>query len=173
MSEPQAALHGWTAPGWEGVRDAFARNFAEGQEVGAAFSAYHRGEKVVDLWGGIADADTGRPWEEDSIVLVFSTTKGMTAVCANKLAQDGLLDVDAPVADYWPEFAQAGKERVPVVVPAVASGGPARRRRSDDVRGGDVVGSRRQRARGAGTVVGAGHRSTATTRRPTGGSSVR
>jgi CubicO group peptidase (beta-lactamase class C family) len=105
---------GWTAPGFEGVRDAFVRNFDEGNEVGAAFSAYHRGQKVVDLWGGIADEHTGRPWEEDSIVLVYSTTKGLTAVCANKLAQEGKLDVDAPVAEYWPEFAQAGKQDVPV-----------------------------------------------------------
>jgi CubicO group peptidase (beta-lactamase class C family) len=107
-------LHGWTAAGFEGVRDAFARNFAEGNEVGAAFSAYHRGRKVVDLWGGVADAATDRLWEEDTVILVFSTTKGMTAVCANKLAQEGALDVDAPVADYWPEFASAGKETVPV-----------------------------------------------------------
>jgi CubicO group peptidase (beta-lactamase class C family) len=107
-------LHGWTAPGFDGVRDAFARNFAEGQEIGAAFTAYHRGQKVVDLWGGVADAATGRPWEEDSIVLVFSTTKGMTAVCANQLAQSGALDVDAPVVEYWPEFGANGKESVPV-----------------------------------------------------------
>jgi CubicO group peptidase (beta-lactamase class C family) len=107
-------LNGWTAPGFEGVRAAFERNFAEGREHGAAFSAYQRGQKVVDLWGGIADPATGRPWEEDTIVLVFSTTKGMTAVCANKLAQEGALDVDAPVAKYWPEFAAGGKEKVPV-----------------------------------------------------------
>jgi CubicO group peptidase (beta-lactamase class C family) len=106
--------HGWTAPGFEAVRDAFDQNFAEGLEVGAAFSAYHRGQKVVDLWGGIADDATGRPWEEDAIVLVFSTTKGLTAVCANKLAQEGRLDVDAPVVQYWPEFGANGKESVPV-----------------------------------------------------------
>jgi CubicO group peptidase (beta-lactamase class C family) len=107
-------VQGWTAEGFEGVRDAFAHNFAEGKEIGAGFSAYHRGRKVADLWGGIADAATGRPWLEDTIVLVFSTTKGMTAVCANKLAQEGRLDVNAPVAHYWPEFAAGGKENVPV-----------------------------------------------------------
>ena len=80
---------GWTAPGLEGVRDAFQANFDNGTEVGAAFSGYHRGEKVVDLWGGIADQDTGAPWNEDTIILVFSTTKGMTAIIANKLAQEG------------------------------------------------------------------------------------
>ena len=106
--------HGWTAAGWEGVRDVFQANFDSGSEVGAAFSAYHRGEKVVDLWGGIADQDTGAPWNEDTLIPVFSTTKGATAICANKLAQEGKLDVEAPVVTYWPEFGQAGKETMPV-----------------------------------------------------------
>ncbi len=106
--------HGWTAPGFEGVRDAFDKNFADGAEVGAAFSAYHRGQKVVDVWGGVADQTTGRTWEEDTIIPVFSTTKGMTAICANQLAQQGRLDTDAPVATYWPEFAAAGKQDIPV-----------------------------------------------------------
>jgi CubicO group peptidase (beta-lactamase class C family) len=114
MSEQQVDVQGWTAKGFEGVRDAFARNFADGSEVGAAFSAYHRGNQVVDLWGGVADQQTGAPWNEDTIVLVYSTTKGMTAICANKLAQEGALDVDALVTEYWPEFGQAGKEAVPV-----------------------------------------------------------
>ncbi|MFN8038625.1 MAG: serine hydrolase domain-containing protein [Acidimicrobiales bacterium] len=109
-----ADTHGWTAPGFEGVRDAFDKNFADGTEVGAAFSAYHRGQKVVDVWGGIADQATGRAWEEDTIIPVFSTTKGMTAICANQLAQQGQLDTDAPVATYWPEFAAAGKQDIPV-----------------------------------------------------------
>jgi CubicO group peptidase (beta-lactamase class C family) len=107
-------IDGWTAAGFEGVRDRFEKNFADGLEVGAAFSAYHRGRQVVDLWGGIADEATGRPWVEDTLVVVFSTTKGATAVCANKLADEGRLDVNAPVAEYWPEFAQSGKERIPV-----------------------------------------------------------
>src|SRR5262249_30746694 len=114
QGELMTDVHGWTAKGFEGVKDAFARNFAEGQEIGAAFSACHRGQKVADLWGGVADDHTGRAWEEDTIVLVFSTTKGMTAICANKLAQEGALDVDAPVAQYWPEFAANGKADVPV-----------------------------------------------------------
>ena len=109
-----AETQGWTAPGWEGVRDAFDRNFDKGLEIGAAFSAYHRGEQVVDLWGGLADAKEERPWAEDTMVLVYSTTKGATATCANALADRGLLDVDAPVADYWPEFAAAGKADIPV-----------------------------------------------------------
>jgi CubicO group peptidase (beta-lactamase class C family) len=107
-------IDGWTASGFEGVRDAFDANFAAGKEVGAAFTAYHDGRKVVDLWGGVANEDTGKPWEERTMVLVFSSTKGATAVCANKLAQEGKLDVDAPVAQYWPEFAEAGKENIPV-----------------------------------------------------------
>jgi CubicO group peptidase (beta-lactamase class C family) len=107
-------IEGWVAPGFEGVRQVFQGNFDAGTEVGAAFAAYHRGQKVVDLWGGLADQRTGRAWEENALVLVYSTTKGVTAMCANRLAQQGLLDVEAPVATYWPEFAQAGKESVTV-----------------------------------------------------------
>lgn len=107
-------IAGWVAPGFEPVRDAFAANFADGSEVGAAFAVYRHGEPVVDLWGGVADAATGRPWDERTIVLVFSTTKGATAACAHLLAERGLLDLEAPVARYWPEFAAAGKEAVTV-----------------------------------------------------------
>jgi CubicO group peptidase (beta-lactamase class C family) len=107
-------IGGWTAPGFEGVRDAFAANFDQGREVGAAFGAYHRGRLVADLWGGVADPDTGRAWAEDSMVVVYSSTKGATATCAHVLAGAGALDVDAPVAAYWPEFAQAGKEAITV-----------------------------------------------------------
>ena len=113
MTDPS----GFTAPGWEPVADAFRANFAHRHEVGAAFTAYHRGEKVVDLWGGAADEQTGAPWEEDTLVLVFSTTKGATALTANLLAQRGELDIAAPVTEYWPEFAgagQPGKEAVTV-----------------------------------------------------------
>jgi CubicO group peptidase (beta-lactamase class C family) len=106
--------NGTTASGFEGVRDAFDANFAKGLEIGGSFSAYHRGEKVVDLWGGTADVATNRPWDERTLALVFSTTKGATAICANKLAQEGALDVDAPVAKYWPEFAAGGKSDIPV-----------------------------------------------------------
>ena len=107
-------IDGWTAPGFSAVADAFQANFDAGLEVGAAFAAYHRWEKVVDLWGGIADQTTGKPWEERSLVLVYSTTKGITAMCAHRLAQEGRLDVDAPVVTYWPEFGAAGKESVTV-----------------------------------------------------------
>ena len=107
-------ISGWVAPGFEAVREVFQANFDAGAEVGAAFGAYHRGQKVVDLWGGIADARTGRPWEEDTLVLVYSSTKGVVAMCANRLAQQGAIDLEAPVTTYWPEFAQAGKEKVKV-----------------------------------------------------------
>jgi CubicO group peptidase (beta-lactamase class C family) len=107
-------IDGWVAPGFENVRDQFEKNFADGLEVGAAFAAYHRGEKVVDLWGGVADERSGRAWEEDTLVVVFSTTKGATAICANRLAEEGRLDVRAPVAEHWPEFAAAGKGTIPV-----------------------------------------------------------
>ena len=107
-------IQGVVEPGYEAVRDAFAANFETHGDVGAAFSLYHRGNKVVDLWAGVADVDTGAPWKEDTLQLVFSTTKGATAVCANLLAQRGELDIDAPVATYWPEFAAAGKENIPV-----------------------------------------------------------
>jgi CubicO group peptidase (beta-lactamase class C family) len=107
-------VHGYVEPGFEGVRDAFARNFAEHGDVGAATSLYVEGRKVVDLWGGTADVATGRAYEEDTLQLVFSSTKGATAACANLLAQRGRLDLDAPVSTYWPEFAGAGKDAITV-----------------------------------------------------------
>jgi CubicO group peptidase (beta-lactamase class C family) len=107
-------IDGWTAPGFDGVRDAFRTNFDAGREVGAAFAAYHRGEKVVDLWGGVADPESERPWVEDTMVVIYSSTKGATATCAHVLADAGRLDVDAPVVEYWPEFAAAGKDAITV-----------------------------------------------------------
>src|SRR5438105_13545218 len=93
-----------------GVRDAFTAGFAAGREVGASFAAAVDGRLVVDLWGGHADAARTRPWERDTIVNVFSTTKAMTALAAHLLVERGLLDLDAPVARYWPEFAADGKD---------------------------------------------------------------
>ncbi len=107
-------IHGLCKPGYERVRDAFARNFEEHGEVGAALSLVVDGETVVDLWGGHADGARTRSWDEDTMVNTFSTTKGMTTVCALRLIEQGKLDVDAPVAKYWPEFAAAGKEDIPV-----------------------------------------------------------
>lgn len=107
-------IGGGVEPGFEGVAEAFAGNFAEHGEVGAACAVYVGGRKVVDLWGGVADRDAGTPYTEDSLQLVFSTTKGATAACANLLAQRGELDLDAPVASYWPEFKAARKADIPV-----------------------------------------------------------
>ena len=107
-------IGGAVEPGFEGVADAFRANFEQHGEVGAAASVYVGGRKVVDLWGGVADRDAGTPYTEDSLQLVFSTTKGATAACANLLAQRGDLDIDAPVAEYWPEFKRHGKGDIPV-----------------------------------------------------------
>jgi CubicO group peptidase (beta-lactamase class C family) len=107
-------VDGFVAPGFEPVRDAFVANFTRHGEVGGAFAAYHDGRKVVDLWGGIADKKVMAPYTEDTLQLFFSTTKGVTALCASLLAQRGELDMDAPVSEYWPEFAAAGKKDVPV-----------------------------------------------------------
>lgn len=107
-------IEGGAEPGYGGVWEAFATNFSDHGEVGAAFSLYVDGEKVVDVWGGTADVEEGRRWREDTIGLVFSVTKGATAACAHLLAERGQLDLDAPVATYWPEFAMAGKEAITV-----------------------------------------------------------
>ena len=117
MTTPDASSHhiaGLVEPGFEPVRDAFARNFEEGSELGSAFCVHVDGRKVVDLTGGSFDAAATLPYGPDALQLVFSSTKGATAVCANLLAQRGLLDLDAPVTTYWPEFGQAGKESMPV-----------------------------------------------------------
>ena len=108
MADIQGTCHERFRP----VRTAFERNFDELGDVGAAVSVRLDGELVVDLWGGVADPATGRAWDRDTAALVFSTTKGFTAVCALLLWQRGELDLDAPVADVWPEFAAAGKGAV-------------------------------------------------------------
>jgi CubicO group peptidase (beta-lactamase class C family) len=110
-----AVIGGEVEPGFESVRDAFAHNFEVGREIGAAFCLHADGRKVVDLWGGSADRKESRPYDRDTLQLVFSTTKGATAACANLLVQRGQLDLQSPVSTYWPEFAQAGKEDIPVL----------------------------------------------------------
>ncbi|GAA2748098.1 serine hydrolase domain-containing protein [Kitasatospora cinereorecta] len=113
-------IWGETASGFEPVREAFARNFRDYGELGAAFSLYVDGRKVVDLWGGDARAEVGArpapavPWTADTAQVLRSVTKGVSAAAALHLAQRGHLDLDAPVAAYWPEFKAAGKERIPV-----------------------------------------------------------
>ena len=105
LSNP--AIHGFAAPGYEPVAAAFARNFTELGDVGAAFSVVRDGELVVDLWGGAAAP--GRPWAEDTLQLIFSGTKGLAATCMLMLVDRGQLDLERPVAHYWPEFAANGK----------------------------------------------------------------
>jgi CubicO group peptidase (beta-lactamase class C family) len=97
-----------------GVRQAFAENFAKRGDVGAAVAVNIDGKPVVDLWGGHADKARTRPWTRDTIVNVYSATKGVAATCLNRLVDQARVDLDAPVAGYWPEFAQAGKDKIPV-----------------------------------------------------------
>ncbi|MEU1512246.1 serine hydrolase domain-containing protein [Streptomyces sp. NPDC005811] len=114
MTTTIEGIQGEVAPGFEPVREAFAANFERHDDIGAAVCVYHRGRPVVDLWAGTADPDTGRPWTPDTLQLVYSATKGATATAAHLLAQRGELDLDAPVAEYWPEFAAHGKADIPV-----------------------------------------------------------
>ena len=107
-------IHGHCDDGFGAVRAAFEENFAEREELGAAVTVLVDGVPVADLWAGWADPARTRPWERDTLVNVWSTTKGPTALCAHLLVDRGLLDLDAPVAAYWPEFAAAGKESVRV-----------------------------------------------------------
>ena len=109
-----ATAHGEVASGFEQVRAEFERNFSERGELGAAIAAYWRGRKVVDLWGGRRSPDGHAPWEEDTLVVVNSTTKGVAAMTLAVANARGWLDYDAPVARYWPEFAQNGKEDITV-----------------------------------------------------------
>jgi CubicO group peptidase (beta-lactamase class C family) len=100
--------------GYGKVADAFRRNLSSGQEVGAAVAVYRDGRKVVDLWGGLRNGTTQAPWQRDTLVNVFSTTKGVASLAVAVAASRGLLSYDAKVADYWPEFAQAGKGAITV-----------------------------------------------------------
>ena len=108
------AIGGHVSPGFEPVRDAFQHNFDARREIGAAVAAYWRGEKVVDLWGGFRTLDRSAPWQEDTLVCVFSSTKGMSAMALALANSRGMFDYDAPVARYWPEFAQNGKGEITV-----------------------------------------------------------
>jgi CubicO group peptidase (beta-lactamase class C family) len=112
MSERETEVRGHCEERFAAVRAAFEENLRERDELGAAIAVTVDGRTVADLWGGWADAARTRPWERDTLVNVWSTTKGPVALCAHILADRGLLDLDAPVAAYWPEFAAAGKERV-------------------------------------------------------------
>ena len=96
------------------VREIFEAAFVSGAEIGAGVCVVQDGERVVDLWGGSMDAEHSRDWQSDTLANVFSTTKGMTALCAHRLVDEGRLDLDETVAHYWPEFAQKDKGEITV-----------------------------------------------------------
>ena len=114
---PAVASHtveGHVSRGFEAVALAFADNFVRRHELGGACCAYLHGEKVVDLWGGVRNRETGEPWERDTMVLVYSATKGLSAMTLAIAHSRGWLDYEEPVAIYWPEFAQQGKDKITV-----------------------------------------------------------
>src|ERR1035437_8400237 len=110
----EAPLAGSVVAGLEPVRDAFAANFEHQGEVGAAFCVHLNGRQIVDLWGGASTPGASDPYTADTLQMVMSTTKGVVAIAAHILAEEGRLDFDAPVAQYWPEFAAEGKGTLPV-----------------------------------------------------------
>ena len=112
MSE--ADISGTCEPAFAAVGDAFRRCFEQQGETGAAICLYHEGRPVVDLWGGMADPQSGLPWARDTLVHVYSVGKPFAAICLLHLIEQGLVDLDTPVAAYWPDFTQAGKADIPV-----------------------------------------------------------
>jgi CubicO group peptidase (beta-lactamase class C family) len=112
MDEQTILIEGTCSPAFVGVRAAFEQNFRRRGEVGAAVCVYENGQKVVDLWGGYKDLEKTEPWRSDTIVIMNSVAKSMCAIGTHMLIDRGVLDFDAPVATYWPEFAQAGKQDV-------------------------------------------------------------
>ena len=124
---PAELIAGDVDEGYGAVADEFRRNFTERGEIGAACAVYQDGRKVVDLWGGYRNGHTRAPWQQDTLVTVFSSTKGVSSLAVAVAHARGLIDYDAAVATYWPEFARNGKDdrdRPPVAVP---SGGPRAR----------------------------------------------
>jgi CubicO group peptidase (beta-lactamase class C family) len=111
---PPAMVHGDADEGYGKVADAFRANFSAGREVGAALCVYRDGRKVIDMWGGYRDGHTRSPWQADTMVNMFSSTKGVAALCIAHAVSKGLLAYDNRVADYWPEFGQHGKGEVTV-----------------------------------------------------------
>jgi CubicO group peptidase (beta-lactamase class C family) len=114
MTVNQGEINGFCDARFERVVEEFKQNFQQRGEVGASVCVMLEGETVVDMWGGTARPETNTPWKEDTIGVVWSSTKGATSLCAHMLASRGKLDLDAPVAQYWPEFAQGGKAAIPV-----------------------------------------------------------
>jgi CubicO group peptidase (beta-lactamase class C family) len=110
----ETRVQGFVKPGFESVSEVFARNFERFGDVGAACCVYRDGRAVVDLWGGALTASGDDPYAEDTLQMVMSSTKGVVAVAAQMLAEEGKLDFDAPVVEYWPEFGAEGKQTIPV-----------------------------------------------------------
>ncbi len=138
----EVEIHGLCAARFEGVRDAFTQNFLQGKEVGAAVAAWVDGELVVNLWAGVADEAGTKPWQVDTLSTVLSGTKGLTSTCVHRLVERGELDLNAPVARYWPEFGQAGKESITLaMVMSHRSGviGPRKRLQWQQVTDWDLV----------------------------------
>ena len=109
-------VNGSCAPRFERVRDAFEHNFHHRDEIGAAVAVWVDGDLAVNLWGGSADAAGQRPWQDDTLASIFSASKALTSTCIHLLADRGELDLHSPVAEYWPEFAQAGKQDITVAM---------------------------------------------------------
>ena len=107
-------IHGFCEPEFKKLKDTFHQHFKDGLEVGASYAVTVNGKYVVDIWAGHKDAAKTLPWEKDTIVNIYSSTKVMTTLCVHILVDRGLIDVEQPVAQYWPEFAQNGKENLPV-----------------------------------------------------------
>jgi CubicO group peptidase (beta-lactamase class C family) len=142
LTTADVPIDGYCAPAFDSVREQFERNFTERRDVGAAVAAWVDGELVVDLWGGWQDTANQRPWRQDTLASVFSGSKGLTSTCVHLLAERGDIDLEKPVAAYWPEFAQAGKEAITVaMVMGHRSGviGPQRRMLPVDVLDWDGV----------------------------------
>ena len=112
--QKNGSVSGFVKPGFEVVREAFIENFTRRKELGGACCIYFQGEKIVDLWGGIRNKTTGEPWQENTLVGVFSTAKGMAGLAMALAHSRGWLDYEARVCAYWPEFAQQGKEEITV-----------------------------------------------------------
>ena len=108
-SDGPISLHGFYDLRFESVMKEFTQNFSERGEVGAGVAITLEGEIVVDLWGGIADAESRKPWARETMPVVWSSTKGATSICLHTLAYRGLLNLDAPVSEYWPEYGVGNK----------------------------------------------------------------
>ena len=159
-----APVDGFCEPRFEPVREAFAANFAAGSETGAAIAVTIGGEPALDLRGGWTDAEHAEPWREDTIVCSYSVGKAICAILVWRLHERGELDVDAPVATYWPEFGQAGKAEIPVRWLLTHQAGLPAIRRPLPAGFAARLGGNDGGAGGTGAVVGSRARRTGTTR---------